>query len=93
MTKVEEELDKVMDPELGMSIVELQLIDKLAVSKDGDIEIEFHLTSPFCPPMFGLKICQDIKENVSKIDGVKSVKLNVTQHYMAEYMNKTVNAQ
>ncbi len=82
-----------MDPELGMSIMELNLIDKLHVSEEGSVDIEFHLTAPFCPPMFALKIAQDIKAGVSRVEGVKSVKLNLTQHYLAEYVNKAVNAQ
>lgn len=93
ITKIEEELGKVMDPELGMSIMELNLIDKLHVSEEGGVDIEFHLTAPFCPPMFALKIAQDIKAGVSRVEGVKSVKLNLTQHYLAEYVNKSVNAQ
>lgn len=84
------ELERVVDPEIGVSIVHMNMIDKLEIN-GGEIKINFHLTSPYCPPMFALKIAHDIKQIVSKIDGVKSVQLNVSGHTMTDELNKTIN--
>jgi metal-sulfur cluster biosynthetic enzyme len=89
--KVDEELEKVIDPEIGVPIVEMNLVDKVEISEKGDLLIEFHLTTPFCPPVFALKMAQDIKERLSKIEGVRSVRVQVKDHYMADYINKTIN--
>ena len=38
------------------------------------VKVDLHLTSPFCPAVFGFKICQDIHDNLLKVDGVDDVK-------------------
>ena len=42
-------------------------------------------------PYSGFKICQDIHDNLLKIDGVDDVKVNVSNHFMAEQINNQVN--
>jgi metal-sulfur cluster biosynthetic enzyme len=88
--EVQKEVSKVVDPEIGMPIVEMNLIDKLEV-KDGDVDVEYHATTQYCPPVFALKISQDLKDNLSKIKGVKTVKVVVTGHYFADAINRQVN--
>ena len=50
-----------------------------------------HLTSPFCPAVFGFKICQDIHDELLSIDGIDDVKINVSNHFMSEQINNQVN--
>ncbi len=85
-----EALSKIMDPELGRSITELRLIDRMTVS-GGSVDLEFHLTAPFCPPIFALKIASDIKAGVLSVPGVKDAKVTLRGHYLAEAVNKQVN--
>jgi ATP-binding protein involved in chromosome partitioning len=83
-------LAKVIDPELGRSITELKLIDRLTVS-GASVEVEFHLTAPFCPPMFALKIASDIKAGLLSVPGVTDAKVTLRGHYLADAVNKQVN--
>jgi metal-sulfur cluster biosynthetic enzyme len=85
-----EELTKIVDPEIGVSIMELELIDKVDIEK-GKVNVDLHLTSPFCPAVFGFKIAQDVKDNICKVEGIEDVKVNVSNHFMAEAINKQVN--
>ena len=85
-----DELTKIVDPEIGVSIMELELIDKVDI-EEGKVKIDLHLTSPFCPAIFGFKIAQDIRDNVYKIQGVTESKVNVSNHFMADAINKQVN--
>jgi metal-sulfur cluster biosynthetic enzyme len=85
-----EELSKIVDPEIGVSIMELELIDKVDI-EEKDVNVDFHLTSPFCPAVFGFKIAQDVRDNIYKIEGIENVKINVSNHFMAEAINKQVN--
>lgn len=87
---VQRQLSKVVDPEIGIPIVEMNLIDKLDIN-DGNVDIQYHATTPYCPPVFALKISQDIKSNVLQAKGVKDVKVVVTGHYLADAVNKQVN--
>src|SRR5215208_6512378 len=88
--KIFEELTKIVDPEIGVSIMELELVDKVDIDS-GKIKVDLHLTSPFCPAVFGFKIAQDVRDNIYKIEGIENVKINVSNHFMAEAINKQVN--
>lgn len=85
-----DELSRIVDPEINTSITDLELIDEVDIN-DSNIKVDLHLTSPFCPAVFGFKICQDIHDNLLRIDGVNDVKVNVSNHFMAEQINTQVN--
>lgn len=85
-----DELTKIVDPEIGVSIMELELVDKVDLDA-GKVNIDLHLTSPFCPAVFGFKIAQDVRDNIYKLQGIQDVKVNVSNHFMAEAINKQVN--
>ena len=85
-----DELTKIVDPEIGVSIMELELIDKVDIA-DGKVNVDLHLTSPFCPAVFGFKIAQDVKDNIYNVEGIHDVKVNVSNHFMADAINKQVN--
>jgi metal-sulfur cluster biosynthetic enzyme len=85
-----DELTKIVDPEIGVSIMELELVDKVDLDV-GKVNIDLHLTSPFCPAVFGFKIAQDVRDNVYKLQGIQDVRVNVSNHFMAEAINKQVN--
>lgn len=88
--EIEERFSKIIDPELGRPITQMRLIDKLNVS-GGVVEVEFHLTAPFCPPVFALKIASDIKSAVLSAKGVTDAKVTLRGHYLADAVNKQVN--
>jgi metal-sulfur cluster biosynthetic enzyme len=89
-SEIEANMAKIIDPELGRPITELNLIDRLEVS-GGKVEIDFHLTAPFCPPVFALKIASDIKAGALAAVGVKEARVTLRGHYLAEAVNKQVN--
>lgn len=88
--KIFEELSKIKDPEIDTSITDLELIDEVDI-QEGNVKVDLHLTSPFCPAVFGFKICQDIHDNLLTIDGVDDIEVNVSGHFMAEQINNQVN--
>lgn len=83
-------LDNVMDPEIGIPITTMKLIDKITIERD-KVTVEFHLTMPWCPGIFATQIAKDIKKVVSEIEGVKSVQVKLKDHYMDEQINREVN--
>ncbi|MFQ5940911.1 MAG: metal-sulfur cluster assembly factor [Nitrososphaerales archaeon] len=90
--KIFDALTSIVDPEINVSIMELQLVDNVDI-QDGNVKIDLHLTSPFCPAVFGFKIAQDVHDNVGKIEGINKVLVNVSNHFMAEAINKQVNGE
>jgi len=88
--EVQKQISKIVDPEIGMPIVEMNLIDKLDI-KDGEVDVEYHATTQYCPPVFALKISQDLRDGLLQVKGVKGVKVMVTGHYFADAINRQVN--
>ena len=88
--KIFDELSKIVDPEINTTITDLELVDEVDI-EGGNVKVDLHLTSPFCPAVFGFKICQDIHDNLLQVDGIDDVKVNVSNHFMAEQINNQVN--
>jgi metal-sulfur cluster biosynthetic enzyme len=92
--KIFDELSKIVDPEINTTITELELVDEVDV-EGSNVKVDLHLTSPFCPAVFGFKICQDIHDNLLQVllqvEGIDDVKVNVSNHFMAEQINNQVN--
>ena len=67
---VQEALENVIDPELGLDFVELGLVYDIAVEGD-EVFVTFTLTSPGCP--IGPQVAEQMKEYVGELDGVAKV--------------------
>jgi metal-sulfur cluster biosynthetic enzyme len=90
MEEISKELDKVVDPEIGMPITEMHLVDEIAID-EGDVLIKYHLTAPFCPPIFAEDIGRNIRILTEKLQGVKKVTVILSGHVMANDINQRVN--
>ena len=72
-------LGEVLDPELGISIVDLGLIYQLQVAsgeKGARVKILMTLTAPGCP--FMANLVDEVKGKVASIEGVEEVVVNLT---------------
>jgi metal-sulfur cluster biosynthetic enzyme len=73
--KVEEKLREVLDPELGINIVDLGLVYDYKVKKN-EVFILMTLTFPGCP--LGATIHKEIKDKVGSLKEVGKVNLEIT---------------
>ncbi len=71
---VRENLRTVVDPEIGINIVDLGLIYGIDI-KEGDVEIKMTLTSPACP--LGAVIQGQAHQCLKKLPWVKNVKVQL----------------
>jgi len=88
---VNRELEKVVDPEIGLPITEMHLVDEITIKENGELFIKYHLTAPFCPPIFAEDIGMNIKQLTAKLDGVKRVTVILHGHALANEINQRVN--
>lgn len=72
---VTNKLDQVLDPELGISIVDLGLIHDILI-KGKDISVLMTLTFPGCP--LASVIQKEAEEKLKKIDGVGKINVALT---------------
>ena len=71
-----QKLNEVLDPELGISVVDLGLIYKVKLDKKGNVGILMTLTTMGCP-LFEL-IREPIEKKLKAIDGIDRVEVNLT---------------
>lgn len=91
--RVKEKLKLVLDPELGVSIVDLGLIYGITVSSEGVCTITMTLTTIGCP-LFG-QIQKEIEDKVMEIDAIEDVKIDLTfdPPWTAEKMTEEARIQ
>jgi metal-sulfur cluster biosynthetic enzyme len=90
---VRNQLTKVLDPELGVSIVDLGLIYGITVSKDGICTITMTLTTIGCP-LFG-QIQKEIEDRVMELTAIEEVVVNLVFDpvWTAEKMSEEARIQ
>lgn len=66
------ELNKVIDPELNLGVVDLGLIYKVKIDKKGNCTIMMSLTTPACP--YGPVLIQQIEDRMRLYRDIKSVR-------------------
>lgn len=71
---IREALKKVIDPELGLNLVDLGLIYEATV-EDGKVRVEMTLTTPGCPLHDSLS--QAVYRVLYGLDGVQEVNVEV----------------
>ncbi len=69
-------LETVLDPELGVSIVDLGLVYGVTIDKDGAAKITMTLTTIGCPLFQTIE--NEVKEKVLAIPGVVLVETELT---------------
>jgi metal-sulfur cluster biosynthetic enzyme len=69
--RVREALKHVVDPELGINIVDLGLVYDVDISESGAVRIEYTLTTMGCP--IGPLIEQQMQSSLAGVPGVNEV--------------------
>lgn len=69
-----EALQPVMDPEIGMSVVDLGMIRQVAI-EGGAVEVKMVLTAPFCP--LADFITDQVRQAAAAVPGVKEAKVTL----------------
>jgi metal-sulfur cluster biosynthetic enzyme len=67
--KVREEVEKVVDPETGLTFGQMKMITDVKKQKPGVVKVDFVPSSPFCPIAF--KLASDVKKAAEKVQGIK----------------------
>jgi metal-sulfur cluster biosynthetic enzyme len=89
---VRDRLDRVEDPELARSIVELDYIDTIQVD-GGQVEVRFTLPTAWCSPAFAWMMATDARDEVEALDWVNNARIELCDHMHGEEITTGVNAR
>lgn len=79
-------LAQVIDPETGVDVVRMRLIEDLKADEEtGTVSYTFRPSSPLCP--LAVSLALQIKEAVADVEGVQHQKPEVVGYVGAEELN------
>jgi metal-sulfur cluster biosynthetic enzyme len=78
-------LQQVIDPETGVDVVRMRLIEDLTVDETGTARYRFRPSSPLCP--LAVTLALQIKEAVAQVEGVTGQEVEVIGYVGARALN------
>jgi metal-sulfur cluster biosynthetic enzyme len=87
--RVKNEVEKVVDPETGLTFGQMKMITSVEEQKPGIVKVDFVPSSPFCPIAF--KLAFEVKKAAEKVKGIKKVLVYCHGHNLEEEINRIIN--
>ncbi len=84
-----ERLSNVIDPETGVDVVRMRLIEDFEVNADGYVTYKFRPSSPFCP--IAVPLSQDIQHAVAEVEGVSGQEMEIVGFALGDELMKWLN--
>ena len=84
-------LQEVIDPETGIDVVRMRLIENLEAGSDGRVRYTFHPSSPFCP--MAVYLALQIKAAVKMVPGVVDQQIVVEGYIEQEKLTQLINKE
>jgi metal-sulfur cluster biosynthetic enzyme len=78
-------LSSVIDPETGVDVVRMRLIEDLTVDEEGVVRYRFRPSSPLCP--LAVPLVLSIREAVGEVEGVTDQEVEVVGYLKAQELN------
>ncbi|MCZ3364498.1 MULTISPECIES: metal-sulfur cluster assembly factor [Methanobacterium] len=89
--KIKEAVSTVADPHMGISIVEMGILEDVQIEKNGSTlaKLTIRPTNPGC--MSAANIAMNAKLAAEKVEGVDKVEVLIEGHMMADAISEMVN--
>lgn len=85
-SQVTECLSHVIDPETGVDVMRMRLIEDLTVdARSGSVSYKFRPSSPLCP--LAVHLALSIRQAVAQVPGVAEQQIEVVGYVGAEALN------
>jgi metal-sulfur cluster biosynthetic enzyme len=78
-------LSSVIDPETGVDVVRMRLIEDLTVDGEGVVHYRFRPSSPLCP--LAVPLALSIREAIAEMEGVTDQEIEVVGYLKAQELN------
>lgn len=81
-------LARVIDPETGVDVVRMRLIENLEVNKQGHVSYTFRPSSPLCP--IAVPLAVEIRRAVREVPGVTEQAVRVEGYVRSDELNEVL---
>lgn len=82
---------QIIDPETGVDIIRMRLIEELKIGQDGFVSYKFRPSSPLCPLAVSLSV--QIKKAVAEVEGITGQEITVVGYVGADDLNQLLREQ
>jgi metal-sulfur cluster biosynthetic enzyme len=79
-------LRAVIDPETGVDVIRMRLVENLAVDDEGTVRYTFRPSSPLCP--LAVTLALQIKQAVASVPGVTHQEIEIEGYVGAERLSE-----
>jgi metal-sulfur cluster biosynthetic enzyme len=79
-------LEGVIDPETGVDVVRMRLIEELETDEEGVVSYKFRPSSPFCP--LAVSLALSIRRAVAEVEGVTDQEIEIVGYVNADQVNE-----
>jgi len=86
-------LSTVTDPELDEPITDLGFVKELSVSNDGRVSLDLVTSTFWCSPNFVYMMLEEARDVVSKLDGIREIRLHLEGHHDSDRINGGINSR
>lgn len=86
---ITERLSTVIDPETGVDVIRMRLIEELDIDDAGHVRYTFRPSSPLCP--IAVFLVMNIKAAVAEVPGVQEQTIQVAGYTQAEELTELIN--
>jgi metal-sulfur cluster biosynthetic enzyme len=87
---INKKLSKVIDPETGVDVMRMKLVQELEVDDSGRVSYIFRPSSPLCP--IAVPLALGIIEAVRSVPGVKRQRVIVVDYVEADQLNEILKS-
>lgn len=84
-------MSRIIDPETGVDVIRMRLVEDLQIQKDGFVSYKFRPSSPLCPLAVSLSV--QIKKAVAEVEGVTDQEITVVGYIGADDLNQLLREQ
>jgi metal-sulfur cluster biosynthetic enzyme len=79
-------LRSVIDPETGVDVVRMRLVQGLEIDDKGVVRYTFHPSSPLCP--LAVTLALQVKQAIAHVPGVDSQEITIEGYIDAEGLSE-----
>jgi metal-sulfur cluster biosynthetic enzyme len=88
--QIVDRLRTVIDPETGVDVMRMRLVENLSVDEEGRVRYTFRPSSPLCP--LAVTLALEIKKNVAAVPGVTGQEIDVQGYIDSQGLSELLQA-